>query len=85
VRRHVHTPTRTVTVEDGTDCGNDCNGPSGHAEGCPVHCRCYDVPPSFWVSRHGQWGCEQCPAHGQKDSQSSAYSAALRHEREMHP
>lgn len=25
-----------------TDCGNDCDGPEGHAEGCPVHCYCYD-------------------------------------------
>lgn len=26
-----------------TDCGNDCHGPEGHGEGCPVHCYCYDA------------------------------------------
>lgn len=25
-----------------TDCGNDCRGPEGHREGCPIHCYCYD-------------------------------------------
>lgn len=24
------------------DCGNACDGPNGHAEGCPDHCHCYD-------------------------------------------
>lgn len=23
-------------------CGNDCFGPEGHRDGCPVHCGCYD-------------------------------------------
>lgn len=23
------------------DCGNGCDGPSGHAEACPVHCHCH--------------------------------------------
>jgi hypothetical protein len=25
------------------DCGNDCQTPAGHAEGCPAHCHCYDA------------------------------------------
>lgn len=28
--------------EAADDCGNDCDGPGGHAEACPVHCHCYD-------------------------------------------
>ena len=26
----------------GKECGNNCDGPFGHADGCPVHCYCYD-------------------------------------------
>ncbi len=33
-----------------TDCGNDCHGPEGHREGCPVHCYCYDDNPKETTS-----------------------------------
>lgn len=26
---------------DAIDCGNSCDGPSGHGEGCPIHCECF--------------------------------------------
>jgi hypothetical protein len=44
------------------DCGNDCGGPEGHREGCPVHCGCYDERP--WQPDPSRFGrCPSCGTH----------------------
>jgi hypothetical protein len=43
------------------DCGNDCYGPLGHAEGCPVHCHCHP-PDGPWCPQHNRVCAEEtCP------------------------
>lgn len=79
-----------VPATPAAGCGDfDCVDASNYEPGCPAHDPYpdgYPDPgPSFWVGEDGTWGCEQCPASGEKKSQASAYSAALRHEKEMHP